>query len=76
MTEITIRDEFIKLGQAMKLAGAVESGADAKDVIRTVRLRSTGRLTCGAAASCTPVTNSNIRARSIRSLRDRIGVKC
>ncbi|MBP5354331.1 MAG: RNA-binding S4 domain-containing protein [Lachnospiraceae bacterium] len=33
MTEITIRDEFIKLGQAMKLAGAVESGAEAKDVI-------------------------------------------
>ena len=33
MTEITIRDEFIKLVQAMKLAGAVESGAEAKDVI-------------------------------------------
>ena len=33
MTKITIRDEFIKLGQAMKLAGAVESGAEAKDVI-------------------------------------------
>ena len=33
MTQITIRDEFIKLGQAMKLAGAVESGAEAKDVI-------------------------------------------
>ena len=30
---ITIRDEFIKLGQAMKLAGLVESGAEAKDVI-------------------------------------------
>ena len=28
-----IRDECIKLGQAMKLAGAVESGAEAKDVI-------------------------------------------
>ena len=30
---VPIRDEFIKLGQAMKLAGAVESGAEAKDVI-------------------------------------------
>ena len=30
---ITIKDEFIKLGQAMKLAGLVESGAEAKDVI-------------------------------------------
>ena len=33
MTEITIRDEFIKLGQAMKLAGMVGSGVEAKEVI-------------------------------------------
>lgn len=31
--KIQIRDEFIKLGQAMKLANIVESGADAKAVI-------------------------------------------
>lgn len=30
---ITIRDEYIKLGQALKLAGAAESGADAKRMI-------------------------------------------
>lgn len=30
METIKIRDEFIKLGQAMKLAGLVESGVDAK----------------------------------------------
>lgn len=30
MDTITIRDEFIKLGQAMKLAGLVESGVEAK----------------------------------------------
>ena len=30
MQEITIRDEFIKLGQALKLAGFEESGVDAK----------------------------------------------
>ena len=30
MEIITIRDEFIKLGQAMKLAGLVESGVEAK----------------------------------------------
>ena len=28
--EITIRDEFIKLGQALKLAGVVEDGVQAK----------------------------------------------
>lgn len=30
MQNIIIRDDFIKLGQALKLAGAVESGVDAK----------------------------------------------
>ncbi len=31
--EITIRDEFIKLGQALKLAGLVESGVEGKILI-------------------------------------------
>ena len=31
--EITIRDEFIKLGQALKLAGLVDDGVQAKIVI-------------------------------------------
>lgn len=30
METIKIRDEFIKLGQALKLSGFVESGVDAK----------------------------------------------
>lgn len=30
METIKIRDEFIKLGQALKLSGLVESGVDAK----------------------------------------------
>lgn len=30
MTEIKIRDEFIKLGQLLKLAGLVDSGLEAK----------------------------------------------
>lgn len=34
MMTITIRDEFIKLGQALKLANLVESGVDAKLVIQ------------------------------------------
>ena len=32
--EITIKDDFIKLGQALKLAGLVGSGVDAKFVIQ------------------------------------------
>lgn len=34
LKEIKIKDEFIKLGQALKLAGAVDSGLDAKFVIQ------------------------------------------
>ena len=33
MRTITIKDEYIKLGQAMKLAGLVDSGIEAKIVI-------------------------------------------
>lgn len=32
--EIVLRDEYIKLGQALKAAGLVESGVIAKDVIQ------------------------------------------
>ena len=34
MEIIKIRDEFIKLGQLLKLAGLVENGVDAKFVIQ------------------------------------------
>ena len=34
MKEIKLRDEFIKLGQALKAAGLVGSGVDAKLVIQ------------------------------------------
>lgn len=32
--KITLKDEFIKLGQVLKAAGLVESGAEAKEVIQ------------------------------------------
>ena len=34
MEIIHLRDEFIKLGQALKLAGLAESGLDAKEMIQ------------------------------------------
>ena len=34
MEEVRIKDEFIKLGQAMKAAGIVSSGIDAKMLIQ------------------------------------------
>lgn len=34
MEEVRIKDDFIKLGQALKLAGLVDSGVDAKMAIQ------------------------------------------
>ena len=34
METITLRDEFIKLGQVLKAVGFVESGVEAKEVIQ------------------------------------------
>ena len=34
MEIINLRDEFIKLGQALKAAGLVDSGVEAKEVIQ------------------------------------------
>ncbi len=34
MEKITIRDEFIKLGQALKLGGLVSSGVEAKVIVQ------------------------------------------
>lgn len=33
MREVPIRDETIRLGQLLKLAGVVDSGAEAKDLL-------------------------------------------
>lgn len=44
MFEVEIRDEFIKLGQALKLAGLVESGVDAKIVIQNGEVKVNGEV--------------------------------
>ena len=44
METITIRDEFIKLGQAMKLAGLVESGVEAKTEIQEGFVKVNGKV--------------------------------
>lgn len=42
MGVVKLRDEFIKLGQALKAAGLVESGAEAKEVITDGLVRVNG----------------------------------
>ena len=42
--EIEIRDEYIKLGQAMKLAGLVSSGIEAKIVVQDGQVKVNGEV--------------------------------
>lgn len=42
MEEIRIRDEFIKLGQALKLAGLADSGLEAKLMIQDGQVKVNG----------------------------------
>ena len=42
--EITIRDEFIKLGQALKAANLVEDGVEAKYVIQDGEVKVNGEV--------------------------------
>ena len=44
MEEIKIRDEFIKLGQALKLAGLVYNGAESKIEIQSGNVKLNGEV--------------------------------
>lgn len=46
MEKIKIKDEFIKLGQALKLAGLVDSGLDAKIEIQEGNVLVNGETEC------------------------------
>ncbi|MBE5961490.1 MAG: RNA-binding S4 domain-containing protein [Lachnospiraceae bacterium] len=44
MEKIVLRDEFIKLGQALKAAGLVESGVEAKEMITEGYVKVNGKV--------------------------------
>lgn len=44
MEKVIIRDDFIKLGQAMKLAGMIGSGVDAKMLIQDGQVEVNGEV--------------------------------
>ena len=52
MEEIFIRDEFIKLGQALKFAGLVGSGTDAKFVIQDGMVKLNGEVVYERGKKC------------------------
>ena len=55
---VPIRDESIRLGQFLKLANLIESGAEAKPLIAAARYSSTARSRPAAAASWSRATSS------------------
>ncbi|MCR5268985.1 MAG: RNA-binding S4 domain-containing protein [Lachnospiraceae bacterium] len=54
MQSIYIRDEYIKLGQAMKLAGLVGSGVEAKELINGGEVLLNGRVELKRGKKCVP----------------------
>ena len=54
MKKIFIKDEFIKLGQALKLAGLVDSGIDAKFVIQDGLVLLNGIVETQRGKKCVP----------------------
>lgn len=44
MENIYLRDDFIKLGQALKLSGLVSSGVEAKEVIQEGLVKANGEI--------------------------------
>lgn len=52
METIKLRDEYIKLGQALKAAGLVETGADAKSVIQDGQVLVNGVTECQRGKNC------------------------
>ncbi len=54
MQQVFIKDDFIKLGQALKLAGLVDSGIDAKFVIQDGLVTLNGAVELQRGKKCVP----------------------
>lgn len=54
MNKVYIKDEFIKLGQALKLAGLVESGVDAKIAVQDGKVLLNGIVETQRGKKCVP----------------------
>lgn len=54
MDKIFIKDEYIKLGQALKLAGLADSGLDAKYAIQEGEVTLNGNVETQRGKKCVP----------------------
>ena len=70
MEKVIIRDDFIKLGQAMKLAGMVGSGVDAKMLIQDGQVEVNGKVEYRVAKNFTKEMSLHLTERVFRSAND------
>lgn len=66
MEELTLKDEFIKLGQALKACGLVESGAEAKQVISDGLVTVNGEVQLQRGKKLYPGDEVTYQGKSIR----------
>ena len=65
MKTITIRDDFIKLGQALKLAGEVDTGAEAKELILAGKVFVNGETETRRGRKCVPGDRITVQGEEI-----------
>ena len=63
--EVKIRDEFIKLGQAIKAAGLVENGAEAKEAVQAGEVKVNGEAETRRGRKCVPGDVIEFRGETI-----------
>lgn len=66
MQTYKIRDEFIKLGQALKAAGFVESGVEAKIMVQNGRVRVNGSVETQRGKKLVPGDVVEYQGKSLR----------
>src|SRR3546814_15749310 len=68
MDDVPIRDESIRLGQSLKLAGLIDSGADAKAVIADWQVRVNGVVDLPRGRQLHPCDDVSIAGLSARAV--------
>jgi len=63
--ELKIRDEFIKLGQALKAAGLTENGAEAKEAVQAGEVKVNGEVDTRRGRKCVPGDEIEYRGEKI-----------
>ena len=66
MEEIKLKDDFIKLGQAMKAADLVASGAEAKIVIQDGLVKVNGQVETARGKKLVPGDEFTFRGAKVR----------